>query len=324
MPRLSRYFSAFLLAAEPARISPVVNRSAARPLLASILAVVLLLCTPACAVPLAPGYRILQESRDVRFVPGPPAELQIRGSYKLQNTGNSDLAFVDVVVPDEHLYGRKNLHAEVNGRETALQNLGEEIPREGANKLRMTFDPPWKRKEVREVVFAYSLISPEDSGRRITLGEEDFHLGSLGWSPLLQPPKHLLAPYPKRPPRTSYTVRVPENFLVLARGKAAGKKQEGGEIEYRFELHAEDLAPYIVAGRYVESSAGRDSMVFWTHEPLKEGVGPAETQITSAWRVLQADDSIRASASRTSLNRRSCAVSPARGDPRPHLFLGEL
>ena len=73
-----------------------------RPILAALLGLLLLLCVSACTVPLAPGYKILKESREVRFVPGTPPSLHIRASYVLQNSGNSQLAFIDVIFPDEN------------------------------------------------------------------------------------------------------------------------------------------------------------------------------------------------------------------------------
>jgi hypothetical protein len=84
---------------------------------------VLLLCATSCTVPLAPGYQILKESREVRFGAGPPPELRIRTSYTLQNSGLSDLAFIDVIFPDEKVYGRANLRVEWNGHELTPEKL---------------------------------------------------------------------------------------------------------------------------------------------------------------------------------------------------------
>ena len=47
-------------------------------------AALLTLGASACAVPLAPGYRILTESREVRFAPGQPAELHVRALYTVE------------------------------------------------------------------------------------------------------------------------------------------------------------------------------------------------------------------------------------------------
>ncbi|MGB9069332.1 MAG: hypothetical protein WCC21_12255, partial [Candidatus Acidiferrales bacterium] len=81
------------------------KRHAPRRLLACAVIALLTLCASACAVPLAPGYRIVKESREVRFVPGPPPTLDVRSVYTLQNSGTAELAFVDAILPAEQAYG---------------------------------------------------------------------------------------------------------------------------------------------------------------------------------------------------------------------------
>jgi hypothetical protein len=264
---------------------------APRSLFAALLAGLLLFDSSACTVPLAPGYQIVTESREVRFVPEQPPRLEIQARYTVQNTGTSSLYFVDVIFPDEKLFGRKDLRVEVNGQEAKVTSLPAEHQRETPNAMRIPLDPPWKQKQRRELAIDYVFSSPEDSGARITLDDSSFHLGSRGWFPLLQPPKHPLAPYPRRPDKSVCTVRVPASFTVLSRGTPAGKKRDGGEVEYRFELRSKDLAPYVVAGRYVETASQNrsDAAVFWTIEPLKENAVPTEERIAAAWSILQTD-----------------------------------
>ena len=255
---------------------------------------VLLLCATSCTVPLAPGYKILKESREVRFKAGPPPELQIRTSDTLQNTGLSDLAFIDVIFPDEKVYGRTNLHVEWNGHEVTPEKLSPELQQEHPDTLRLPCNPPWARREQRSLQIDYSFVAPVEQGSRITLAAANFHLGSRGWVPLPQPPDRVLAPYPERPPKTYYTVRVPDNFLILAAGAPAGRKKAGGETEYRFELRKDDLPAYIVAGRYSDSSArvasaDQSDVSFWTLQPLQGNPTAVAQRIAAAWSALQKD-----------------------------------
>ncbi len=245
-------------------------------------------------MPLAPGYQILKESREVHFVPGPPTELHVDTAYTLQNSGTSDLSFIDVVIPNEKLYGRTSLRVEWNGHEVTPEKLSVEYQQEHPVTLRLRCDPPWPRKEQRTLNIDYTFASPAEHGAHITLAASNFHLGSRGWIPLLQPPNRVLAPDPARPPKTYYSVRVPENFLVLACGAPAGKKKDGGEIAYRFELRKNDLPPCIAAGRYVDSSPGgkssdKSGASFWTLQPLPGDPGAAEQRFAAAWSVLQKD-----------------------------------
>jgi len=245
-------------------------------------------------VPLAPGYQILKESREVRFSAGPPPELRIRTSYTLQNSGLSDLGFIDIIFPDEKVYGRTNLRVEWNGHEVTPEKLPAEYQAEHPDTLRLPCDPPWARREQRSLQIDYSFVAPVEQGARITLGAANFHLGSRGWIPLPQPPDRVLAPYPARPPKTFYTVRVPGNFLVLGGGTPAGRKKDGGDVEYRFELRKDDLPAYVVAGRYVDSSlwgksANKTDVAFWTLQPLQEDPAAAAQRIAAAWSALQKD-----------------------------------
>jgi hypothetical protein len=267
------------------------SRPALNTHLAPFLAAAFILCSSGCTVLLTPGYRIIKESREVRFAAGPPAELHIRANFTLENIGNGELNFVDAVFPDEKLFGRKNLRVQLDGHDASLSKLPAEYQQDAPNTLRIAVEPAWGQKQKRELLIEYAMSAPEDSGARITLGEAGFHLGFRGWFPALQPPKHVMAPYPKRPDKSLVTIRLPENFLVLSRGSVARRKQNGGETAYRFLLRKDDLAPYIVAGRYVESSSRgkQDSAIFWTLAPLKGDPASAMDQITAAWNVLQTD-----------------------------------
>lgn len=264
------------------------TRIAPRPLATALISLLLALCAANCSVPLAPGYQILKESREVRFVPGATPELQIHSAYTLLNSGTAALPFIDVIFPDEKLYGRKNLRVQLDGRDVTPAPLPEEYRQESPEALRIPFDPPWERKQKRDLVIDYVFTSPADLGSRVTLGADDFHLGHRGWIPLPQPPKRVLAPYPARPPKMSYTIRVPENFLILARGKLAGRKKENNEMVYRLDLGKNDLSPYVVAGRYLDSSrASKSSNIsFWTLQPPGDNSAAAQ-RINSAWSALQ-------------------------------------
>jgi hypothetical protein len=267
------------------------NLTALRSRTSLVLDVIFILCSSGCTVLLTPGYRILKESREVQFVAGQTPELQIHASFTLENIGKSELTFVDVVFPNEKVFGRRNLRAEVDGHDAALSKLPEEYQQDAPNTLRMALEPAWGQKQKREVVIEYALNSPEDSGTNITLAANNFHVGFRGWFPVLQPPRHVLAPYPKRPDKTKVTIRVPQDFLVLSRGIQTGRRQQGSDTQYLFQLHKEDLAPFIVAGRYTESiSQGKaNSAIFWTLSPLKENPASSVDQITAAWNVLQTD-----------------------------------
>lgn len=223
----------------------------------------------------------------MRFVAGAPCQLQIHVVYKLQNNGNGDLAFLDAKFPDEKEFGRQDLRAEIDGGVSPPVSLAPVSRTSPPNTLRISLDSPWTQGQVRTLSIEYTFASPENSGALITLGENEFHLGAGGWLPELQPPKHLLAANPQ-PALATYTLRVPADFIVLARGTSKGQSKEGGDVEHRFELGKDVRPPFVVAGRYVSMPPNRSrSAVFWTLRPLSGDLSPTIEPITLAWKTLE-------------------------------------
>jgi hypothetical protein len=237
----------------------------------------------------APAYRIIKASREVKFVLGQVPELHVLASYTLENYGISDLASVDVILPNQRRYGLKALLVKVNGREVSPAELSAESESGEAARFRIPLDPAWNQKQRRDLVIEYAFSSPKDLGTNINLTSTAFHVVSRDWFPSPQPPSHALSPFPASPARIIYTVQVPSDFLLLSPGKPRGRTKNGGEVKYRFELRESDPAPFVVAGRYVDSCSNRRpcGAAFWTFEPLKRDRAPAEEQIASAWDVLQ-------------------------------------
>jgi Peptidase family M1 domain len=280
--------------ASPIGLGPVksliLSRTALQSRIAPLAAVFILIFTSACTVPLAPGYRISKESREIQFVSAETPELKIRGNFTLLNYGTSDLKFIDVVFPVEKTYGLKTLNVQVNGHDATPAALPVELQYSHPNTLRIPLHSVWQQKQKLELLIEYVLSSPDDSGTQITLGPKTFSLGFRGWFVVLQSPDHALSPFPTRPDKTLIAIRVPPNFLLLSRGNGNGKKSTGNEIEYRYQLRVKDLAPFVVAGQYVEpasSRRGANSVVFWTLEPLKEDPAASAERIAAAWDTLQ-------------------------------------
>jgi len=251
----------------------------------------MIVLTSSCAVPLAPGYRIVKETREIRFVGGAPGALEVHTNRTLRNSGTANLNFIDVTFPGEKEFGRNDLRVAWDGHEAKLSELPAEDQPDHPSTLRIEFDAPWLRGQTHELTIDYRMSSPEDAGSHITVGEGDFHLGSRGWMALPQPPAHFLATYPDRPNKSVYSVRVPADFLLLGRGKMAGRKRTGSETEYRFRLRSKDLSAFVVAGNYKETAfrTTSGSIVFWTHGPLKSDPGATPQRLASAWQTLEAD-----------------------------------
>jgi hypothetical protein len=259
--------------------------------IAAIPVLALALCAAACAVPFAPGYKIVKESREVRFVPGSPAALDVRASFTLRNSGTEALAFVDVILPAEQAYGRVNLRVQVDGHDAAASKLPPAEQPARAEAMRIALEPAWGKRESRQVSIEYTLRSPENYGSRVTIGEDNFHLSSRGWYPEFEAPKRVLAPTPVSPKAVEFSVRVPTDFMILAGGLSKGQKKSGGEVEHRFELESPAMGSYMVAGKYVAWPAERKSAspVFWTLQALGQEPSASAQQINAVWDALEKD-----------------------------------
>ena len=115
--------------------------------------------------------------------PARPPELRVSTKYTLENSGTTDLAFADMNFPPlRKPYGRKDLRIEVDGKEVIPAQLPEEYQFSAPNTLRISLEPVWKQRENRELAVEYAFSAPSDSGARITLGQDNFHLSSRGWT----------------------------------------------------------------------------------------------------------------------------------------------
>jgi hypothetical protein len=85
----------------------------------------------------------------------------------MQNSGLSDLAFIDVDFPNEKIYGRTNLHVEWNGHEVRPEKLPPDYQAEHPDTLRLPCNPPWPRREQRSLQIDYSFVAPGEQGTRM-------------------------------------------------------------------------------------------------------------------------------------------------------------
>lgn len=241
---------------------------------------VTVLLLASCAAPLGPVYSIKKQSLEVHYLAGDPPRLEIRARYQLKNTGNRNLAALEVGLPGEKNYGRKNLRAALDGGEIATSAFSKGAGKEDG--ARILFPRPWVQKEEHDLAIEYELTEPFAPYMGIAMAGDSLFLSSAGWHPVLRPPEVLLGKGGDRQKPLELGVRVPEGFLAHSSGRARGVRKENGELVYRFQITKEDFDPFLVAGRYNEKrfTNHEATIVFWTfeehslQEPL-EHVGPS-------------------------------------------------
>ncbi|HEV2491232.1 MAG TPA: hypothetical protein VGT03_15620 [Candidatus Acidoferrales bacterium] len=263
------------------------------------IAILALVCLSSCAEPLAPGYKIEKQSITVRFVPGSPAHLAIRAEYRLANTGNASLEFMDVGLPARKSFGRENLRVQINGRDAvpAIER-GEDAdegesssPEEWPVVWRIPFSPAWPRKQKRNLSIEYDLTAAAEPRLRMYVSPAMFYLNDSGWFPNPLAPKNFLAKDLVRPDPAELHIIVPEGFRAMGSGEWKGTHKSNGATDFRFQMRKDDFDPFLIAGKYFEqqitTSAGGVNL--WTFTPLSLPQAQASAlQIATARKFYQA------------------------------------
>lgn len=229
--------------------------------LLSILAVGLL---SACSVPLGPGYTVKKQQYDVRWTGTP--ELVVRGSYRLQNTGNQPLDYIEVTLPEESQ--RSGLQVWLDQSPVSTQPADELAP---AGTVRIPISPALPRKKKNSLVIEYRLAGSANDAS----APPSFYLPTRGWYPELREREGLFGSGGIPPEKWDLRVAVPRDFLVHASGQHKGKRRRNDLLEHRFrQRRREDFDPFVVAGRYSEQRATSPGVevILWAPRPLADSV----------------------------------------------------
>jgi hypothetical protein len=233
-----------------------------------------------CAAPLGPGYTIERQQILLISSPQSPGRVHIASTYRLKNTGNQDLASIRAALPLEF----KNLR--VTAAKTQL-SPGPAEKTEHAAIVSVPFASPLLQKKKLELTLEFDLETSSDF----------FYFPYSGWFFELRPPEGFLARGHPRANKIDFTVRVPENYLVIGGGVARGSKkrpprqgQGGTEREFRFRLREDDFDLFILGGPYREQQlhANGLTVIFWTAQPLDAALAQrAAEQLTRTVRVYE-------------------------------------
>jgi hypothetical protein len=228
-------------------------------------ALLLLLCATllsACAVPLGPGYTVQKQQVAARWTGTP--ELAVRGAYRIENTGQGPLDYIEVTLPPESR--RSGLQVSLNGSPVATQPADELAP---AGTVRIPISPALPQKKRRELVIEYRLAGSAGD----VSAKPSFYLETRGWYPVLREREGLFGSGGAPPEKWDLRVTAPRDFLVHASGQPRGRRRRGDTVEHRFrQRRGHDFEPYVVAGRYHEYRATFQgvAVIMWMAETLAE------------------------------------------------------
>lgn len=228
---------------------------------AMVLAVALL---TSCAAPLWPRYQIQKQHFDLSYSSNPPSRISFTATYRLQNTGDRALAFLDVALPDANSYGLENLRISLDGATVTGTTAPEK------NLVRIPFSFAWPIKKKISLNISYDLTARSHPENELAVLDDSFYLSTTPWYPVPQPPDAHISSGGAFTDDYDVTIRVPEGFLVHAAGRNQGSKRQGAHRLHRFTISNDDFDPFVVSGRYSEQrfTASGFPIIFWTRQPL--------------------------------------------------------
>ena len=220
------------------------------------------LAAAGCAVPLGPGFKIEKQRLEAAVVRTPEPHMDVRASWRVKNTGDRPLRWLDVEIPDAEAHGLSALRIESGGKEVAPGRATY------GPAMRIPFDEPLEVKDRREVTISYTLAG----GAGVVAEQAGFVLPPGDWAPVLVAPEGQgsFARGGVPPKKWDMTVRVPADFRVYASGHSHGRDREGQDVVFRFQERRGGVLPFAAGGAYEETrtaTAGTD-VIFWTRQSL--------------------------------------------------------
>ena len=202
-----------------------------------------------------------KQQAQVSFVSQAEPRIHVIAEYHLKNTGNQVLNSLDVRLP-----GRRFNPAEL----TVLWDGAAIAQTPSADNPRDTllrFPEPWAINSRHIIRIAYDIRSDSAEQRSIGFSADAFDLPAESWTPALPQARGLFGFGGVPPRKWDLVVRVPQGFLVHASGVEKKHSATNVEMEFRFEQTAQDLNPFVVAGRYREARqelAGNQQVLIWS------------------------------------------------------------
>jgi len=215
-----------------------------------------------CAVPFGRSYSVEWQRIEVSFSPAKADRVTVHASYRLRNAGMPDIESLELRLPDPANFTVENVHAEWSGHAAASKPIAD-----FKDQLHFDFGGSLRTKARGEFNLTYDLKIPsaEREANRTAI-----FLPSFGWYPLLLAAEGPLGSGGDWPRKWELDVSVPENVVVHASGRGAGKSRKGPETQWRFAQSAYDYLPFVAAGNYSaqELRSGDRTVIFWSNQPI--------------------------------------------------------
>ena len=213
-----------------------------------------------CAAVLGPGYLVDQQQIHVEFSRQPAPSIHITAEYRVRNTGNRPLESLEIRTPGAR-YNPSNMLISWDG--TSLPQIFS--PDNHIDTL-LRFPQSWTIGENHTLRFSYDLAAPSRDGAT-GISADAFYLAAEGWIPSLPQARGVFGFGGVPPQKWQLAVTIPQGFLIHASGKNEQHSGKGVTTEFRFEQSAEDLNPFVIAGRFLETRQDlpqKEKVTFWS------------------------------------------------------------
>ena len=239
-----------------------------------------------CTVPLGPGFQhftrkdLISETPELASPAGAASgQIHLRVTDQLENTGNGEIAYLDVNVPAEPKFDVTSLSFRVNGREIkpAL------VTRDPGAPTRIVFPTSWKPDEERSIVFDYDLGQGSSGNSAVAASADGFYIVDPSAFPSWRPPEGVFVRADLRARSENLEFMFPAGFHVLASGQEQQPAPDHSTT-YEFHISATDFPPFAIGGRYQESviNAPLGRVTFWTSTTLDSNVAQATAERLTA------------------------------------------
>ena len=212
--------------------------------------------------------------------------VQVETEYRLKNTGNQPLPSLELRLPARRFHV-SDLAVTWDGAAIAPV-VSPDNPRDSL----LQFQSPWAMTASHALHLAFRMEQPSAAASGSTPAADAFFLPEGSWSPELVPSRGLFAFGGVPPNNWNLTVAVPKDFRVHASGDEKHVSRKPDRIEVRFEQTSRDVYPFIVAGRFADSSLGQGDRTIhlWSRsQPNAQTLADASAELA---RELDVYDSV--------------------------------
>lgn len=218
-----------------------------------------------CTAALGPGYSIESQEIRVQFDPTGP-RIHVDALYQLRNDGNQPLAALEIRLPGRLAFQAADTKATWDG-----SALSSQVSPANARNTLFALPGRWKISERHTLQLSAGFEPPPAGSSHFSFSADAFFLPSEGWVPELLPARGFIASGGVPPKQWRLFVRVPQEFLVHTSGRRVKISRGGGEILVQATQTPADQYPFVVAGKYRESSlnAGEQKVMVWSRSNFK-------------------------------------------------------